>query len=193
MSLQLTAKDKSFMLHPEGIHPAVCVDVIDLGLQQQTFQNETKMVPKIKIVWESEQKTPEGVHCTVSKNFTASLHPKAKLNDLLSKWRGKPIENGENIDLQKLINANCTLVISHQKNMTGRDYASIDAISKATKKLKPSGDYDGSAMRQRLAEWAAKQPGAPAPVSAPAKSKPAKPVDDDDVPFGNEVDPDVGF
>jgi len=35
------------------------------------------MVNKVKLVFESEQKTEDGKNCTVSKNFTASLHPKA--------------------------------------------------------------------------------------------------------------------
>jgi hypothetical protein len=171
-NLTLTSKDSGdFKPHPEGIHPAACVDVMDLGLVETEFQGQKRMVNKVKLVFESEQKTEDGKNCTVSKNFTASLHPKAKLADFLGKWRGRPVTPGETIDLAKLIGASCTLVISHQQNMTGKTYASIDAVSKPTKKVTPSGTYDAAATRQRYAEWKAKQSGAPvANVAVPRTS-----------------------
>lgn len=141
--------------HPEGIHPAVCVDVIDLGLQQTEFQGQWRMTPKVKVVFESEQKLEDGRNCTISKNFTASLNTKAKLAEFLGKWRGRPVVPGETIDLGKLIGVSCTLVISHQQNVAGKIYAAIDAVSKPTKKLVPSGHYDPAAARQRIADWSA--------------------------------------
>jgi hypothetical protein len=157
--------------HPEGIHPAVCVDVIDLGLQQTEFQGQLRMTPKVKVVFESEQKLEDGRNCTISRNFTASLNTKAKLAEFLGKWRGRPVVPGETIDLGKLIGVSCTLVISHQQNVAGKIYAAIDAVSKPTKKLVPSGYYDPTAARKRIEEWlAGAQPqGASArPLGAPA-------------------------
>ena len=196
MSLNLECKDPgTFKPHPEGIHPAVCVDVIDLGLVETEFQGQRRTVNKVKIIWETEQKTEDGVNCTISKNFTASLHPKAKLNDFLGKWRGRPVAIGEKIELPKLIGACCTLVISHQENMVGRKYASIDAISKPTRKVAPSGTYNAAETRKRIAEYQAKM-GGPAPALAPAPAaprmqppNPATPPVEDDIPF----DADVGF
>ena len=195
-----------FKPHEEGIFPAACVDVIDLGLVKTEFQGQERIVPKVKLVFESELKTEDGRNCTVSKNFTASLHPKAKLAEFLGKWRGRPVLPGESIDLAKLIGASCTLVISHQQNLVGKTYASIDAVSKPTKKLVPSGTYDPAAARQRIAEWQAKQAGQPVPrpaAAAPRTSPPPSPQRgeskstapqaaqpaEDDIPF----DPEVGF
>ena len=152
-----------FKPHPEGIHPAVCVDVMDLGLVETEFQGQRRMVNKVKVVFESEAKTEDGKPCMVSKNFTASLHPKAKLAEFLGKWRGRLVVPGETIELAKLIGASCTLVISHQQNMVGKTYANIDAISKPTRKVTPSGTYDPAAARQRYAEWKAKQAGGQRP------------------------------
>jgi hypothetical protein len=161
-NMVLQCKDSGdFKPHPEGIHPAVCVDVMDLGLVETDFQGQKKMVNKVKLVFESEQKTEDGKNCTVSKNFTASLHPKAKLAEFLGKWRGRPVMPGETIDLAKLLGASCTLVISHQQNMSGKTYAAIDAVSKPTKKVTPSGTYDPAAARQRYAEWKAKASATP--------------------------------
>ena len=204
MSMVLQCKDNAeFKPHAEGIHPAICVDVIDLGLITTEFQGQTRVVNKVKVVFESEQLTDDGRNCTVSKNFTASLHPKAKLAEFLGKWRGRPVLPGETIDLAKLVGACCTLVISHQQNMTGKTYAAIDAVSKPTKKLTPSGHYDPSAARQRIAEWRAKeampQMAAPAPAPAPARtSQPApavapKPVTPVPAPSAPAYDPEVGF
>jgi hypothetical protein len=159
-NIVLQCKDSGdFKPHPEGIHPAVCVDVMDLGLVETDFQGQKKMVNKVKITFESEAKTEDGKPCSVSKNFTASLHPKAKLAEFLGKWRGRPVLLGETIDLQKLIGACCTLVISHQQNLAGKTYASIDAVAKPTRKVAPSGQYDPVAARQRYADWKAKQSG----------------------------------
>jgi hypothetical protein len=174
MSLVLECKETSdFKPHPEGIHPAICLDVIDLGMVKTEYQGEHRIVPKLKLVFESEQKTDDGRNCTISKNFTASLHPKARLAEFLGKWRGRPVLPGESIDLGKLIGVCCTLVISHQQNFAGKTYASIDAISKPTKKLNASGGYDPAAARQRIAEWQAKQAVAPA-ATMPAPSAAAR-------------------
>jgi hypothetical protein len=156
-NIVLQCKDSDFKPHPEGIHPAVCVDVMDLGLVETEFQGQRRRVNKVKLVFESEQKTEEGRNFTVSRNFTASLHPKAKLAEFLGKWRGRPVLPGETIDLAKLLGASCTLVISHQQNLSGKTYASIDAVSKPTKKVTPSGTYDPAATRRSYEDWKARQ------------------------------------
>src|SRR5262245_46487053 len=158
MSLILASKaGGDFKPHVEGIHPAVCVDVIDLGMVETEFQGERRVVNKVRLFFETEQRNGEGRNCVISKTFTASLHPKAKLAEFLGKWRGRPVVPGETIDLGKLLGACCTLVISHQQNMVGRTYASIDAVSKPTKRVVASGGYDGALVRQRIAEWKAKE------------------------------------
>lgn len=197
-----------FKPHPEGIYPAVCVDVMNLGLMESDFNGVRKLQPKCKVVFETEALTDKGVRCTVSKSMTVSLHPKAKLAEFIGKWRGRPVAINEAIDLQKLIGASCTLVISHSQNMVGKTYAGIDAVSKPTKKLVPSGQYDPAAARQRFAEWRAKQaspaPLAPATMAAPRPvtaapapfvpvvptpfppqppAAPVSPIEEDDVPF----------
>jgi hypothetical protein len=215
MSLVLQAKATGdFKPHPEGIHPAVCVDVIELGLREEEFQGKRKMVEKLRVVFESEQKLEDGRNCIISKNFTASLHPKARLAEFLAKWRGRPILPDESIDLRKLLGACCTLVISHQQNTQGQTYAVIDAVSKPTKKLVPSGYYDPAAARQRIEEWKAKQLGSVAapraypsqsatPAARPAAPAPAAPPKSGAAPaavatppghgLDTSYDPEVGF
>ena len=205
-NLTLTCKDSGdFKPHPEGIHPAICVDVMDLGLVETDFQGQKKMVNKVKLTFESEAQTEDGKRCTVSKNFTASLHPKAKLADFLGKWRGRPVAPGESIDLQKLIGANCTLVISHQKNLSGKTYASIDAVSKPTKRVAASGQYDPAAARQRYQDWClrtatmkasatpATTGGTPVPPKSNAAPAALAPQPGASGTGNQDYDPEVGF
>jgi len=163
-----------FKPHPEGIHPAVCVDLIDLGLVETDWQGQRRLVNKLRLAFETEQRGEDGKNCIITKTFTASLHPKAKLSDFVGKWRGRPVVPGESIDLANLVGANCTLVISHQQNLVGRTYASIDAVSKPTKRLVPSGSYDPALARQRIAEWKAKEAGQAQPSNGGAR--PLNPV-----------------
>ncbi len=200
-NLTITSSDAGqFEPHPEGISPAVCVGIMDLGLVESDYQGQKSLKQKIKLTFETEARTKEGTPCTVSKSFTASLHPKSSLASFLGKWRGRPVDLGETIDLTKLVGACCTLVLSHQTSeRNGKVYATIDAVSKPTKKLVASGTYDPAAAEQRYAEWKLKQAGAPgaarpmvaptparaaAPVAAVAAvAAPAAVVADDDVPF----------
>ena len=158
MALVLESKaGGDFRPHVEGIHPAICVDVINLGLVETEFQGQKRLVNKVRVVFETEQRTEDGRNCTLSKTYTASLHPKAALTASLGTWRGRPVGLGESIDLDKLIGACATLVVSHRQSVTGRTYASIDAISKPTKRLVASGSYDPALARQRIAEWKARE------------------------------------
>jgi len=201
----------NFIKHPPGIWQGVCDDVIDLGLIWTEFQGQRKLVRKLKLVFETEHVGEDGKRGIVTKNFTASLHPKSKLAGFVGQWRGRPVAPGENVDLKKLLGACCTLVLSHQQSLSGRTYVSIDAVAKATKKVVPSGPYDPAAMRQRSAEWAAKDaaaaqaapapapqpmPAAPAPfvpqAVAPAPSKSAAPAAAPAAPAA-DFDPEVGF
>lgn len=167
MSNVLTQREGgAFVLHPEGIYAAICRDVIAMGKIPTEWQGQRRMTEKVKIIWECGVRLDDGTVATISKNFTASLGPTSALADALGKWRGRPVQPGECIDLDKLIGACCTLVISHQTNAAGRVYAAIDAISKPTRKIAPSDTYDAAKTRQAVLEWAAKQRGEAVPARA---------------------------
>jgi hypothetical protein len=138
---------------------------------------------------------------TVSKSFTASLHPKSKLTEFLGKWRGKPVSDGESIDITKLLGACCTVVLSQGKNeTTGKSFVSIDAVSKATKKIAASGDYNKEEARKRMNEWRAKNGQGPLPTDTvtsapkvaakvatpPNKSAAAKVAAQDEIPMDHD-------
>jgi len=57
----------------------------------------------------------------------------------------------------------CKLHAGHQQNLSGKTYAAIDAVSKPTKKVAPSGEYDPAAERRRYQDWKLKQGGGQKP------------------------------
>jgi len=111
-------------------------------------------------------------NCVTSKTFTASLHPKAKLAEFLGKWRGAV--SGREHRPGETHRRECTLVVSHQQNMVGRTYASIDAVSKPTKKLTPPA-LRRCGRPQRIAEWKAKEQAAERPGRMSARPSPFVP------------------
>jgi len=157
MSLTIQNKPSgNFEPVTDGIHPAVCLAVLSLGPVAGSFQGKANVKDKIKIVWEVEELTNEKVRKTISKNYTASLHPKAQLNRDLSGWRGKSIAANESIEMDKLVGACCTLVIKTEEVEGGKKYTGIDTVSKATKKFTASGKFDKNAALTRIREYSKK-------------------------------------
>ena len=126
--MAIVAKDtrKEFTPAPEGLHQAVCVDVVDLGLQETPWGAKAK----VRLVWQIEAVNPEtGKRFLVSSLFTLSLNEKARLRHLLEAWRGKKFSQGElgGFDLEKLLNANCQIQIVHALSDDGRIWANVQA------------------------------------------------------------------
>ena len=78
---------------PTGLKKAICVNVIDIGLQPG-FQNG-KPQQKVVLVWELEDLQEDGAHFLVTKKYTASLGDKAILRKDLKSWRGKDFEQDD--------------------------------------------------------------------------------------------------
>lgn len=114
---------------PAGVHQAVCVDVVDMGLLEVTWNGQVKKQHKVRIVWQVEELMDDGKPFIVQKRYTASLHEKSKLRPELESWRGKAFTEDElrEFDLEKLIGANCLLNVAHvQKD--GKTYANVTAV-----------------------------------------------------------------
>lgn len=135
---------QNFTPAPPGAHPGVLVDVVDLGLQEVTFQGKTKIQPKCKLVWEIEAKQENGKPFLTQKRYTLSLFDRAALYKDLKAWRGGKEFSEEELkgfDLERLIGVPCLLFIAHEER-DGKTYANVTAISKpGAVKLTPSGTY----------------------------------------------------
>jgi hypothetical protein len=112
---------------PEGLHPAVCVDVIDLGMVTTQWGESHQ----IKIRWQLEDDDPKTRRpYLVQRQFRNSLHEKSSLRPLLESWRGKKFTEEElkGFDLERLLGANCQLQIIHRITGEGGTFANVQAI-----------------------------------------------------------------
>lgn len=164
-----------FKAHPVGPHAAVCCDVVDLGIWQDTFPGKpTRDVRKIRLVFQTGETRDDGLSFTVGRMFTASLGEKANLRKFLESWRGVPFteEQIKGFDMVKLIGAPCLIQIKHRKKGE-KTYADIDSIMQLPKGM----------PRLKVENYVRVKDRAPvAPVAA--EEFPHALVDeDDDLPF----------
>jgi len=112
---------------PDGLHAAVCVDVINLG------QVPTAFGPKyrVKVVWQlGEVDETSKRRYLVSRVYTNSLNQKATLRRDLESWRGKAFTAEEltGFNLLKLLGANCQLQTIAALKDGGQTYANVVGV-----------------------------------------------------------------
>ena len=142
LTLSYTESESNFKPIEAGNHIARCVQIIDLGTQQETAFESTEINfnHKIRITWElpneliewedketKEQKTRPQL---ISQEFKASLHEKAKLRKTLASWRGRDFTDEElgGFDITKLLDVPCMINVIHT-DKDGKKYANISAIT----------------------------------------------------------------
>src|SRR4029079_18261131 len=125
--------ESSFEPCPEGLHQAVCVDVVDLGVQKSQFGEKHK----VEIRWQVDQENEQGRRFQLRKWYTLSLHEKSNLRKDLECWRGRKFTETElaGFDLENLIKANCQLQVIHNLSDEGKTYDNVQAIVPHNAKL----------------------------------------------------------
>lgn len=125
---------RTFTPCPEGLHHAVCVDVVDLGVLNTSFGDKHK----IRIVWQIEEEQPDnGRRYDVRAHYNLSLHEKARLRKDLESWRGRKFSPEElgGFDLERLLKANCQIQVVHDLGDDGRVWANVQAVVPAPKNV----------------------------------------------------------
>ena len=133
MAIIAKKPDTSFTPCPEGLHQAVCVDVVDLGVVKGQFGEKHK----VAIRWQVDVTDERGRRYELSKWYTLSLHEKANLRKDLECWRGRKFTEEElkGFDLEKLLGANCQLQVIHNVSDEGKTYDNVQAIVPHNSKL----------------------------------------------------------
>ena len=135
MSLILKQEPNNYTPAPEGNHPAVCISVVDLGVQKTEWQGEKKEQHKVLVTWELPYEEAEGDQpVTISKRYTMSMHEKSGLYKDLVSWRGRdftPQEKG-GFDLFNIVGVACFLNVIHQEK-EGKTYSNITSIAPLAK------------------------------------------------------------
>lgn len=126
---------KQWPVPAQGLHSAVCCDVIDRGMVQDTWDNVTKMRHKLSIRWQLEEKRPDGSPFWVEKWFTASMHAASNLRAWLENWRGEAFtdEEAATFDLEKLVGQQAQLTVIHVIGTDKTKRARVKAVLPASK------------------------------------------------------------
>ena len=127
-----------------GLHNAVLVDVIDKGLQTWDVRGKSVQAPKVRLLWEVEEKTDGGKPMLVGKNYTKSLGLNSPLRTMLCSWLGGEMSEQEldDIDADDLIGRPAqVLVVSYVKDGESRVYVKEVRKPLEDKQLKPSGEF----------------------------------------------------
>ena len=123
------SSNKQYEQIPKGVHLARCYSIVDLGHQTIEWKGEVKVVPKVRITWEINELMADGRPFVISKEYTASIGPKANLRKDLDAWRGRDFTEEElaNFSLENVLGAPCQISISHTSK-GDKTYANVDAI-----------------------------------------------------------------
>lgn len=135
--------------HPEDQYPATCIDIIDLGMVETTWQGRTKRQHKavLRFFCGEYFNDAEGKKrpLWVDKRLTVSLHEKGSMRPFLEAWRGVRFTDAEiadGFDLMKLLHAPAFVQIAH--NVTpDRTYANIATIMRLPKGMSAPGVPEG--------------------------------------------------
>lgn len=176
MPLVIKEQEGHFEPAPPGLHQAVCVDVVDLGIVQGKFGAKSKL----KLVWQLKSKNSKGERFQARATYTQSLFEGSNLRRDLESWRGRAFteEERKGFDVEKLIGVNCQLALKQEKSKsTGRTYAKVTAVLPPVK---------GAAMKPEGYErepWAGDQVVQAEPVEETDESLGVYDQPDDDTPF----------
>lgn len=150
MSLLIKGGDSDRQLPKPGLHNAICCDAYDAGADDTPWG----VKQKVALAFELDEIHPEfnNPH-RVTKRYTMSLHEKSNLSSDLESWFGRsisPEKRKEGIDLETLVGRPCQLVIVHNTDNQGRDWANISTIIPAdpNKPIQLSGSYTRVKDRQ---------------------------------------------
>lgn len=133
------APEERYPTAPEGTFQAICVDEIDLGLVTTNHNGEENTRHMVRLVWQINEKDDKGKNFLVRKDYTASLHEKAKLRSELKSWRGREFNVLElaAFDLEQVVNAPCMLSVVHNTGRKGGTFANVGAVMKLPKGMGP--------------------------------------------------------
>jgi hypothetical protein len=137
----VTAKDSGggFEPHPEGQFAMVCVDVVNLGYNIETFPGQPpREVPKLALVFVSgERQADENKSLAlVTVEMTNSAGEKANLRKFIESWRGKSYtaeQVSEGLPITKLHGQAALISVEHILTRKGRKFAKVRAVSPVPK------------------------------------------------------------
>ena len=186
---------QNFQPAPAGVHQAVLVDVVDLGMLDVSWQGVTKRQHKINLAWQIAEDRDDGKPFLVFKRYTLSLHEKAGLRKDLENWLGRKFtrEDEMGFDVESMLGHNCLLNVTHNR-VGDKTYANVASVNPIMKGMAPinareyvrKSERDAAATDTAMANGRARaiqRSNEAAAVQAEYDEMHAPPLTDDDVPW----------
>ncbi len=182
MSFIVKAPAEQFPTAPAGTFPAVCVDVIDLGMVENKYDPEADPKQKVRLVWQLDENDKEGKPFMVKADYTASLHEKATLRKTLAAWRGRDFTQVElfGFDVESVLGAGCLLSVVHNTGSRGGTFANVASVMKLARNMTAPTPRDYVRMKDRTPEPSQRPDRVAHEEEPPAYSHG---ITDDDIPF----------
>ena len=128
MSTILKYESSSDWENPKvGMTAAICIDVVDLGLQTTSYGDKYQ----IKLVFQLDQERSDGKPMRIGRKYTKTLDDKGNFRKDLKSWRGADLTTEElaEFDADKLIGAQAQVLITEFQKTDGTPGTSIGAIT----------------------------------------------------------------
>jgi hypothetical protein len=140
MALKLKPTESTeFELPSEGSHQAVCVAVVDLGTQENTYEGTVTVAHKVYLAFELAGDTKEdGSPFVVGRDYTFSLNEKAALRQVAKALRGKDVGPDEEIDLRGFLKKPCIVALEAKQTGAGKNYVKLSGVTPPMKGTKPA-------------------------------------------------------
>lgn len=184
---KVSGDGKTFEPAPVGVHQAVCVDVVDLGVLEVTYAGQTKKQHKVNLAWQISEDREDGKPFLVFKRYTLSLHEKAGLRKDLESWLGRKFGRDEELgfDVESVIGKNCLLNVTHNQQ-ADRTYANVVSIMPLQKNMPTMTSRDYVRKVDRTPEQVAQEVLSAREREPMDTSYEPPPLTDDDAPLWGE-------
>jgi hypothetical protein len=132
--MKVEVKKSDRKIPPAGLHPARLIQIVGLGTTLN--ENFNKREKRVRFAWELlgvtfETEEGEEVNHLISKDYSLKLSRKAHLRKHVEGMTGKALVDGEDFDLEKLLDIQCQIQVIHA-NGTGKNsnevYANVDSV-----------------------------------------------------------------
>jgi hypothetical protein len=123
-----------------GTHVAICTGLVDLGMQENTFDPSKPPRNKVAIFWTlPDVLRQDEAPFVLREIYTSTLNKSkqgatSKLRTVLDSWRGKPFTEEElkGFDLRNILGKPCLLNVVHESREKGT-FANISNVSAMVK------------------------------------------------------------
>ena len=132
MSLHAPRPENKFDPAPSGSQQAALADIIDLGMVSETYNNEPKLLHRVRLIWQTAEVDPKrGQPFLVFQKMTLSMHKKSTMRGFVESLLGRAFVSDDEayaFNLIDLIGINALLNIVHNIGTDGNKWASIKSV-----------------------------------------------------------------